>query len=302
MPAWRRCDRRAWLRGALMAGIGAWLGGGSVPVRAAPSVVADARPVLPDAPALAAWVEQQIQALGPAPWWLLGEQHDADAHQTLQVAVVRVLAGQGALAAVVLEMAERGRDSGSLRPDAPEEAVRQALAWHDAGWPWARYGPVVMAAVRAGVPVVGANLPRAQHHAVMADADWDTLLPADGLHALERLIDTAHCGVLPAAQLRPMARIQIARDDSMAATLLAQHTPGRTVLLITGAQHARRPYGVPLHLARRAGPAAPAPRVVELVASDDAPAALVPTAAADALWLTPAVPPVDHCAGLRARR
>ena len=49
---------------------------------------------------------------------------------------------------------------------------------HDADWPWADYGPVVMAAVRAGVPVAGANLPRAQTRTAMQDSTLDARLPA----------------------------------------------------------------------------------------------------------------------------
>ena len=56
-----------------------------------------------------------------------------------------------------------------------------------------------------------------------------------------------------------MVRIQIARDRAMAevvATALRKAPPGSTVLLLTGAQHASRDRGVPLHLQHDAGVAA----------------------------------------------
>jgi uncharacterized iron-regulated protein len=91
---------------------------------------------------------------------LLGEQHDAAEHQQLSAAVVRRLAAQGRLAAVAMEMAEQGRSTADLSREASEVQVREALGWDERGWPWPAYGPIVMAAVRAGVPVFGANLPR----------------------------------------------------------------------------------------------------------------------------------------------
>ena len=95
-------------------------------------------------------------------------------------------------------MAERGHGTAGLPRNASEAQVRQALAWAAAGWPWAHYGPVVMAAVRAGVPVVGANLPRAQMRAAMQDSTLDARLPAPQLAEQEERIRTGHCNALPA--------------------------------------------------------------------------------------------------------
>lgn len=290
--------RRRWLRQATAAALAPWAS--AIP-RAALAGGEDARGIIADAQARLTWVRARLQALGTIDWLLLGEQHDADAHQWLQAAAVQVLARQDRLAALVLEMAERGHDTAALASSADEDTVRAALAWNDAGWPWQRYGPVVMAAVRAGIPVVGGNLPRHRHAEVMRDAAWDdTLTDTEQRAALHRTLDEGHCGLLPAAQLPAMARIQLARDDAMAATLLERRTPGRTVVLVTGAQHARRDRGVPHHLVRRsAAEAAHACVSVELRATDAALVELDP--AFDALWLTPATAPADHCAGLRGR-
>src|SRR4051812_36809579 len=90
---------------------------------------------------------------------LIGEQHDAEAHAGIQERWVSTLAQRGALGAVALEMAEHGTSTLGLPRTASDEQVRQALHWNQGtGWPWERYGPAIMAAVRAGVPVLGGNL------------------------------------------------------------------------------------------------------------------------------------------------
>ncbi len=66
-------------------------------------------------------------------------------------------------------MAEEGSSTAHLDRTATEAQVQTALSWNDKGWPWSAYGPAVMAAVRAGVPVLGANLPRARMKDAMAD-------------------------------------------------------------------------------------------------------------------------------------
>jgi hypothetical protein len=131
-------------------------------------------------------VRQRVDALLPADLILLGEQHDADAHQQLQRAVVLDLAGRGQLSALALEMADQGRSTLGLPADASETQVRDALQWKQAGWPWERYGPVVMAAVRHAVPVHGANLPREAMRAAIIDR-FDSQTQA--LHHSARVLD-----------------------------------------------------------------------------------------------------------------
>ncbi len=159
---------------------------------------------------------------------LLGELHDDPRHQRWHRETVAMLASRGRLAALALEMAERGGTTAGLPADAGEEAVRQALRWDDAAWPWAAYGPAVMAAVRAGVPVLGANLPRAQMRQAMADASLDQRLPA--------------------AQVAPMTRVQVARDVAMAEVLRDTARPGQAVVLLAGSGHVDPQVGVPRHL------------------------------------------------------
>jgi uncharacterized iron-regulated protein len=179
---------------------------------------------------------------------LLGEQHDAGAQPALQERYVRRLAERGRLGAVALEMAERGASTATLPAGASEPEVRAALRWNAQAWPWERYGPAVMAAVRAGVPVLGANLPREQMREAMEDGSLDALLPGPAIKAQQQAIRRGHCEMLPEHQVRPMTRIQIARDRAMAQTLESALARGKTVVLIAGAGHVQPDVGVPLHL------------------------------------------------------
>jgi uncharacterized iron-regulated protein len=243
----------------------------------------------------AATVDGLLQGLLPTPVLLLGEQHDAPEHQQLQRDIVQALAARGQLAAVVMEMLDQGRHTAQLPASADESAVRSALQWTDEGasaWPWPVYGPVVMAAVRAGVPVIGGNLPRGQMRAAMADAALDGLLADAALQQQREAIRSGHCGLLPETQIAPMTRIQIARDQAMARTAMALVSPGNTVLLVAGNGHVRRDLGVPLYL-----PAGQEHRVVMAQAGPVDEAAL--DRQAHALWPTQPVPPHDHCAELR---
>lgn len=190
-----------------------------------------------------------VDALLPVDALLLGEQHDAAAHQQRHLETVRSLAQRRRLAALALEMAERGTSTAGLPTEAGEEQVRTALRWNEKGWPWRAYGPSVMAAVRAGVPVVGASLPQAQMRAAMADDSLDGLLDAPGLQAQQTAIREGHCGLLPERQIAPMARVQIARDRAMAQAVAAVVQPGKTVVLLAGGGHVDEALGVPRHLA-----------------------------------------------------
>lgn len=236
----------------------------------------------------------------PAALLLIGEQHDAREHQQIQAGTVTTLAARGRLAALAIEMADAGTDTRALSRDATEATVRAALRWDDAGWPWAAYGPMVMAAVRAGAPVLGANLPRAQMRSTMADVSLDARLDAAALEAQRSAVRDGHCGLLPESQIAPMTRIQIARDVQMANTLQAAVAPGKTVVLVAGGGHVRRDIGVPRHLQAPApGAAHGGVQVMWLQAGDAAAPAWLQSR--DELRRTPALPPTDYCAELRER-
>ena len=162
-----------------------------------------------------------------------------------------------------------------------------------------------MLAVRDGVPVLGANLPRNQQRDAMKKEALDADLTSTSLRKQQDLIEASHCGLLAATQLRPMTRIQIARDKAMAQTLVQalgrtaplspeQHSSGRpVVLLLAGSGHADRELGVPQHLPAQV-------KVVSIRLLADKPAHAAKTQPFDAVWPTPALPPKDYCAEFRA--
>ncbi|GKT01298.1 ChaN family lipoprotein [Acidovorax sp. SUPP3434] len=234
----------------------------------------------------------QLQSLLPADVLLIGEHHDAPAHQVLEHEAVQWLAGRGQLAALVMEMADSGRATDGLSREASEAQVQQALGWNASAWPWAQYGPVAMAAVRAGVPVRGGNLPRADLRAAMQDERWDRHLDAAALARQQAALREGHCGLLPEAQIPGMARMQIARDARMAAVAAAARRPWQVVVLVAGGGHVLRGVGVPTHWF---------PGLTAKVALARAEGAAEPLAGdADAVHDTPALPAGDPCAPLRA--
>lgn len=241
----------------------------------------------PDAP-----VARRVAALLPVDALLLGEQHDAPEHHVIERETVEALVARGQLAALALEMAEEGRGTAHVAPTATEAQVQAALDWSDKAWPWASYGPAVMAAVRAGVPVVGANLPRARMKDAMADVSLDAQLGNDAYVAQQDAVREGHCKLLPESQIIPMTRIQVGRDRAMAQAIVKARQPGKTVLLIAGSGHVVRTLGVPQHLPNDVRIA-----TVRMLAAPTL-ANVVP-GEYDRIWKTPALPPQDYCAELR---
>lgn len=238
----------------------------------------------PDAP-----IAKRVAALQPVDALLLGEQHDAPEHHAIEREAVEALATRGQLATLALEMAEEGRSTAHVAPTATEAQVRAALDWSDKAWPWSDYGPAVMAAVRAGVPVVGANMPRVRMKDAMADVSLDVQLNGEAFSAQQNAVRDGHCGMLPASQILPMTRIQVGRDRAMAQAIVKARKPGQTVLLIAGAGHVVRTLGVPQHLPDDVKVAA-----VRLMAAP-ATAEVVP-GEYDRTWRTPPLPEKDYCA------
>jgi len=235
----------------------------------------------------------RLDRLLPADALLVGEQHDAKEHQRMEQLVTQALIERRELAALALEMSEQGRSTAGLPVDASEDRVREALGWSSQAWPWEAYGPAIMTAVRAGVPVHGANLPRSQMRASMQEAALDQVLNAQGLKEQQDAVREGHCHMLPESQIAPMTRIQLARDRAMAQTLLSLRQNGKTVLLLAGGGHVRRDIGVPAHLGTQLRSS------VLLARAGAADGAAGPEV--DMVWPTPALPPKDYCAELQRK-
>ena len=243
-------------------------------------------------PADSAW-QAELERWPASDALLLGEQHDAPEHQRWEADSVRWLAERGRLAALVIEMAEAGTGTDGLPPDANAAQVYAALRWNEAAWPWERYRAVIMAAVAAGVPVRGGNLPRSRMRAAMQDEALDRHLPPAALALQRNAIEEGHCGLLPADRVMPMVRIQLARDASMAQAVQQARQDGRTVLLAAGWGHVRRDLGVPTWL--------PANFKAKVAIAQAGQARAAIESEANYIHPTPALAPRDHCAELRAR-
>lgn len=237
------------------------------------------------------WRTQMISL--PAPSVILfGEQHDAPEHQELVRINVERLISANQLSALALEMVEEGLSTEGIDAHSDETTVRNTLKWNEAGWPWQRYGPLVMQAVRTGVPVVGANLPRAEMHAVMQDETWDQKVPQAILVHTQDSMVTDHCGLLPASQAPAMARIQIARNDRMALTVNRLRQKDKTVFLLAGSEHVKKDRGIPIMMTTEAS------AHVQVVWMQATMNEIKEPLLADVVWQTPPIPFKDYCAEL----
>jgi uncharacterized iron-regulated protein len=246
---------------------------------------------------------------------LLGERHDNPDHHVLQAKLVRALIEGGRRPAVGFEMFTTDDAIALARHLArsPKDAagLGDAVNWSRSGWPeWRHYQPIAQAALDGSLPIVATNLSRAATDAVRRNG-----LPGLGpsLAAQLRLADPSpetrsamtrdlrdsHCGQAPEGALDRMVDIQWARDARMAASLARGQRDG--AVLIAGAGHARRDYGVPAHLARQV----PVAKIASVAFVEVDPAGTKPadytarfggeTLPFDYVWFTPKADDVDPC-------
>ena len=244
---------------------------------------------------------------------LLGEVHDNAVQHGLRLEVLRRAFEAGWRPAIAMEQLDREHqvDIERARMERPLDAgylIEKAATEHGKsinGWNWEYYRPYVALALQYGVPLLAANLSRADaqklvelgYSAVFDDSmehrlGLDRQRPA--LQSVqENEIDVGHCHALPRELLPAMARAQLARDAVMAGVLREHGAQG--VVLLAGDGHARRDMGVPMWfdptmLARVFA-------VGFLERGDPAP----PASAFDAVVITDAAPRPDPCATLRHR-
>ena len=208
---------------------------------------------------------------------LLGEVHDNPLHHRLRLeALTAALEGDRSgryRPALLMEQFDRERQPQieRARREKPGDADHLIALAAPAptrpggqGWNWSLYKPFVALALRFDLPIVAANLSRADLMRVaqqgfdavfsvdeMRRLGLDRAPPADLLSAQEREIDTGHCGALPASLLPAMARAQIARDAYMA--LKIEEHRARGLVLLAGNGHVRRDIGVPRWLSSADG-------------------------------------------------
>jgi uncharacterized iron-regulated protein len=204
--------------------------------------------------------------LARRPVVLLGEVHDNVEQHAVRAAALRRLLAGGARPAIAFEQFDRERqaDIDRARREPPpggrsaaEHVIEQGRAAR--GWDWALYRPFVELALEFDLPIVAANLSRADAMRVSREgfaAVFDEAtrarfaldaLPLAMLAAHEQAIDDGHCRRLPPEALPTLARAQIARDLVLAQAIRPHLARG--VVLLTGNGHARNDIGAPFFLA-----------------------------------------------------
>ncbi len=272
------------------------------------------------APALAGAARDEFspaalaEAMARRPVVLLGEVHDnAEQHATRAAALRRLLAG-GARPAIAFEQFDRERQADIDRARRETPPAGRTLAEHliaqarpARGWDWALYRPFVELALEHDLPIVAANLSRADamrvatqgfaavfDEATRARFALDALPPAL-LSAHERAVDDGHCNRMPADALPAMARAQIARDLALAEAIRPHFARG--VVLLTGNGHVRSDIGVPFFLSEVERAEAIA---IGLLERDEPEGDLARRF--DVTFATPVQPREDPCATIPARR
>ncbi len=235
---------------------------------------------------------------------LLGETHDNARHHEIQRHALQAMLESGARPALLMEQFDRERQADIDRAIA---AGADAAALIAAGsgptpagspgasrWQWHFYEPLIALALQHRLPVVAANVSRADARKVIADGlaahGFDARVPADieAAHAAD--IERSHCGLIDAAMARRMVGAQIARDQFMARVV--QLHAARGAVLIAGSGHTRRDIGVP-----RWVPAAEVARTEAVGLLEDG--AENVAGAFDRVIVTPAQQRADPCATMR---
>jgi uncharacterized iron-regulated protein len=262
---------------------------------------------------LSACASAHSQTDDPAPWEsrltgravvLLGEHHDNPVHHRLRLATLERVVAAGWRPAVLMEQFDTDRqpDIDRARSERPLDAQHliEAATPARGGWNWTFYRPVVELALKAGLPLIAANLARPSAQQLVRRS-FDEVFGAEHVRALgldapiaadwhavqQEIIEASHCGALPASVVPGMVRAQFARDAVMA-ELMTRHAD-RGVVLLAGNGHVRRDLGVPRWLR---GEVAARAWVVGYVEPGDEDSA---SDAFDAIVVAPAPPRDDPC-------
>ncbi len=194
------------------------------------------------------------EAVRSRPIVLLGEVHDNAAQHTLRAQAFGELLASGARPALLMEQFDRERqpdiDKAMALPGATADDVIKAAASEGTGWAWPLYRPFIALALEHRLPLIAANVSRADARRVsqegLAATGFDASVPAAITSYQTSTILASHCGMLNEAQARRMATAQVARDQFMA-RLVNEHA-ARGVVLLAGNGHVRNDVGVPTWL------------------------------------------------------
>jgi uncharacterized iron-regulated protein len=188
---------------------------------------------------------------------LLGEVHDNAEGQRQRLEALTRAVEQGWRPAIAMEQFDREHqpDIERARRERPQDADYLIEQAGTKGWPWQQYRPLVALALRYDLPLVAANLSRADaakivrggFEALFSGAERAQLrlarpVPGDIAATQTKVLEQGHCGNFPAAMLPGMLNAQAARDAVMAAALKPYASRG--AVLIAGNGHVRADIGV----------------------------------------------------------
>ena len=194
---------------------------------------------------LAPSAEALAQAMPGPRVVLLGEVHDNAAQHRLRAQALRTLVEHGARPAIAFEQFDRGAQDAidRARRERPGDVDYLIAQGNGASsWRWELYRPFIALALEYDLPIVAANLARADAMKV-ATSKGESDAPAALVRAQEDAVRKGHCDLLPAEAIPGMARAQIARDRTLAQAIAPYAERG--VVLLTGNGHARKDMGVP---------------------------------------------------------
>lgn len=196
---------------------------------------------------------------------LLGEVHDNAAGHQLRTQTLQLAVQAGWRPAIAMEQFDRENQPLLDKAQATCADADCVIAMASPGksaWSWELYKPVITLALYERLPLLAANLSRADASKVMReglgsvfysselrDLNLDFGPPAQLLRAQEKEVEDGHCGMLPPAMHTGMATAQIARDAMMA--LVLSSVKDRPVVLLAGNGHVRRDLGVAQWLAKK---------------------------------------------------
>ena len=248
-----------------------------------------------------------LDTLSSSHFLLLGEKHDNPDHHRLRLALLEQLLAAEQPALMVMEMLTETQQPAintlaEQQPLPASEQWQSLLTWDD-GWTWTFYEPALRVGLTNNARIVAGNISSdtlMQVYRSETVTDNAVVLNSDQLRRLTNDIDVSHCGMLPAAQIPPMVRVQQARDQQMANALMTAGDFSRRILL-AGNFHIRHDLSVPNYLPDGVEP----PLALAFLEVDPTlvqAADYVTDAAGDLvydfIWFTPAIRSDDYCADL----
>lgn len=248
---------------------------------------------------------------------LLGEKHDNPDHHRLQAELVRELGAKNKSAIVGFEQLDVSQSKAlkshfDVNPWSAR-GIGAAVNWKKSGWPdWRMYEPIAQAALDNKMQIVPLNLSKSLAQkvasrglAVLDDNLYRQLqlgkpIPRKLRLPLVEELRASHCYMVPDRGVDRLVRVQRARDAFMAYETYNRGM-AKGAILIVGAGHARKEWGIPKYIAQLEPHATIASVAFMEVKRDYDRAELYVDSQLpyDYIWFTPRLENVDPCKKFR---